>query len=476
MKKTIVNYIYNSIYQILTIFVPLLTTPYLARVIGADGLGKYAYSYSVAYVFFIFIKLGLNNYGNREIALCRDNRNERNRVFSDIYTLQALTAFMITGIYFLYSIYAEDKLYAFIMAFYVISAGLDISWFYYGLEEFKVTSIRDIIVKIITLVCVFAFIKGPEDAWKYALIRSGGLFISQACLWINIKSKVVFIRPSLDGIEKHLLPNLFLFIPTIAMSVYKYMDKIMLGAMTNDVEVGLYHGCENIIAVPLALVTSLGTVMMPMMVKVYKDSEKEKATDIIDKSIGFAVFITSFIGCGIMAVAKEFVPFFYGDGFEKCVILYYIILPSCIFVAFANVIRTQYLIPNSWDKVFILSLVSGAIFNVIINYLLIPKFESYGAAIGTLFAEIVVCVIQTFAVRNKLPIGRYIIRMIKYVLIGAIIFVLIKDVTIVVVGNAFLDMCIKLSIYSCAFLLSTLTMKIIEKKTYGIKKHSRACL
>ncbi len=463
MKKIITNYIYNSIYQILTIVVPLITTPYLARIIGADGLGKYAYSYSVAYMFFIFIKLGLNNYGNRTIALCRDNKQERDKQFSSIYSLQVIIAIIVAIIYIIYCLFSEERTYAYIMLFYVVSAGFDISWFYFGIEDFKKTAVRDTIVKAITLLLVFVVVKRAEDAWKYSLIRSLGFLISQISLWINLRRYVKYIKPSIGEIKNHLYPNLFLFIPTVAVSIYKYMDKIMLGAMVGSNEVGIYHGCENIIAVPLALVVSLGNVMMPKMAKLYNGPEERNANDVISKSICFAIFVTSFVGFGIMSVAREFVPVFYGDGFGECVALYYIIIPSCIFVAFANVIKTQFLIPNSWDRAFIISVVIGAIFNVITNYMLIPGFGARGAAIGTFIAEVTVCVMQAVFVKNILPINRYMKLSLKYVIVGVILFILLRKQNIFLLNNSIISIFAKLILYSTLYLGSISIVILLEK-------------
>jgi O-antigen/teichoic acid export membrane protein len=426
-----------------------MTTPYLSRCIGAEGMGKYAYSYSVAYVFFIFIKLGLNSYGNRQIAICRDDDDELNKTFSNVYAMQLLTTVFVSVLYVLYAVFAQEKLFAFIMIFYVISGGLDISWFYFGIEEFRLTAIRDIVIKILTLLCVFVFVKDSGDAWKYALIRSFGAFLCQCSLWIFIKSKVHITYPTLTEIRRHILPNLILFIPTIAMSVYKYMDKVMLGAMTNKVEVGLYHSCENIIAVPLALVTALGTIMMPKMSNMFARGENKGVERIIQRSAVYSVSVTTFIGFGMMTVAKEFVPLFYGNGFEKCEQLYYIILPSCVFVAFANVIRTQYLIPQKMDKVYVSSLVAGAFINIIFNFFLIPIFESSGAAFGTFIAEVTVCWIQCAAVWKRLPIKSLALETLGIVFIGVIVFAITKDIY-GMNGNLIVKLIIKLAIYSLA--------------------------
>jgi O-antigen/teichoic acid export membrane protein len=180
--------------------------------------------------------------------------------------------------------------------------------------------------------------------------------------------------------------------------------------------------------VPLALITALGTVMLPRMSNMLsKDENKKEVDEIFEKSISFAMFISTSICIGIMTVADIFVPFFYGNGFEKCVPLFYILLPSCIFLAFANVIRTQYLLPRKKDVLFVSSLFFGAAINVTLNLLLIPRLASVGAAIGTLAAEIVVCIVQSAYVFKEANIGRNIVNSIPFVISGIAMFVLFRN-------------------------------------------------
>ena len=422
------NFIFNSIYQLSTILVPLVTLPYLSRVLGATGLGEYSFACSVAHYFTIFIKLGLNNYGNRAIAYIKDDREKLSRTFWEIYVFQFILGVILFCFYIVYSIcFAPNKLLGIIMGLYVFSSLIDVTWCLYGLEKFKVTSIRDIITKIITTVCIFMFVKKPEDVWLYALFFGIGMFINQIVVLPLLKDEISFCKVSREGVIKHIKPNLMLFIPVIAVSIYRTMDKIMLGVMSTDAELGYYHGAENIIRVPMAFVTALGTVMLPRMSNMIARGDNDKSVQgTFEKSIIFAMFLATSVCFGIMTVSKEFVPIFYGLGFEKCNYLFYIILPGSMFEAFANVIRTQYLIPRKRDKIYILSLVMGSGINVLLNLVLIPKYASIGAAIGTFAAYAMVCIVQVVCVFREANIGRSIINSIPYVLSGALMFALLS--------------------------------------------------
>ncbi len=418
------NFIFNAIYQLTNILVPLVTLPYLSRVLHAEGLGEYSFAYSVAYYFYLFIRLGLHNYGNRTIAYVKDDSQELSKKFCEIYAFQAFMGLVMTAVYLCYTaLWAPRKELAIIFVLYVLSGGIDITWALYGLEEFKVTSIRDALIKIFTALAIFIFVKNSDDVWKYALIYSMGFLITQVIVIPIIIKKIRLIRPDISGVISHIKPNFILFLPTIAVSVYKTMDKIMLGAMASETELGYYHGCENIISVPLALITALGTVMLPRMSNMISNNEdKEKLEMVFAKSISFAMFVSSSMCMGIMAVAKEFVPIFYGAGFDKCVYIFYIVLPSCIFLAFANVIRTQFILPRKRDTLFVVSLFSGAAVNLLLNTLLIPKYAAIGASIGTLAAEIVVCVLQSAYVFKEANIGRNIINSTHFMIAGGVMF------------------------------------------------------
>lgn len=464
------NYFFNALYQITNILVPLVTAPYLSRILRADGLGQYSYGYSVAYYFYMFIRLGLHNYGNRTVAYIKGDKQELNKTVSEIYSFQFASGLVILIGYIVYcSMIASNKIIAFIFAIYVVSGMIDFSWLLYGLEEFRIVSIRDIFIKVLTAILIFCFVKNTEDVWKYALIYSAGYFVSQAIALPIIVKQVRFMLPTYDGVIKHIKPNLILFLPTIAVSIYRTMDKIMLGVMSSDTELGFYHSSENIIRVPLALITALGTVMLPRMSNMLAiENDNRKIENIFNKSIAFTMFISTSICMGIMTVSKEFVPVFFGEGFDKCVVLFYIILPSCIFLGFANVIRTQFLLPRKMDKVYISSLFLGAGVNVILNCLLIPKYQSVGAAVGTLVSEIVVCFVQTICVSKEIDICHNLLDSLPYIVSGVLMFVLFKEYT-PAVTNQILGLGMKIIISGIFYLIILCIFLLIKRGTLKTK-------
>ena len=426
------NIILASFYQLVYVFTPLLTTPYISRVLGADGIGDYSFAFSVATFFALFIRLGLNSYGNRTIAAIRDDKDLLSKTFCEIYVMQLACGVIFTGLYILWTVlFAPRIIISICLLLLVMSAVVDITWLLYGAEDFVVTTIRDIIVRLSTVLLIFVFVKTEDDLWKYALINGAGYLVGQLLAWLRISHHLKIVKVEKRGVVSHLKPNLVLFIPSIAVSLYKIMDKIMLGTMTVPNELGFYECSERVINVPMALITALGTVMLPRMSNMVANrADKIQIHSLISKSIVFATFVSSLLCFGIMTVADQFVPLFYGDGYEKCITIYAWLMPSCIFLAFANVLRTQILLPQKRDKEYIASLMTGAAVNIVFNLILIPISGSIGAAIATLVAEGSVWLVQSIEVSKDQAIGMYIFNSMPYVVSGVIMFLLFRSFTV----------------------------------------------
>lgn len=424
MKK---NFIYNIIYQILILILPLITVPYVSRVLGANGVGIYSYTYSIAYYFMIIAMLGLNNYGNRTIAKVRDDKEKLSKEFCSLYAFQIITSALMIVCYFIYVLLFcnEYKMIAFIQIMYVISSIFDINWFFFGIEKFKLTITRNTIIKILSLVLIFIFVKTPDDVWKYTAILSGSTLFSNIILFFFLHKYIKFTKVNKKDIFKHFKPNLILFLPVIAVSIYKIIDKIMLGILSNVTEVGYYENAEKIIQVPLAIITALGTVMLPRVSNMLSNNQEEEVKKIISKTMPFIMFLVFPMVLGICAVSKDFSLLFFGSEFEKSGYLIELLSITIIFLSWGNVIRTQYLIPKERDKEYIISAILGAIVNFIMNCIFIPKYASIGACIGTIAAEFIVMFYQSWVVRKELHLKEYIVSSINFLMKAIIMFILI---------------------------------------------------
>lgn len=430
-KKTNIktNYLYQVCYQVLILALPLITSPYVSRVLGAEGLGIYSYSYSIAYYFGLISMLGVLNYGNRAIAKCRDNQDELNKEFSGIVTLHIILSLICIMIYLYYAVFiANEQLYALMQTGYVFSGLFDITWFYYGIEKFKLTVVRNTLIKIFTVVLVFLFVKDANDLWIYCAIMAFSILLGQAIMWIPLRKYVSYNWPTKGEIVRHFKPMLILFIPTIAISFYKYMDKIMIGLLSDKIQLGYYENAENIIRVVTSIIGSLGTVMLPQMANLVANKNTEQFYKYIAVSMRYVMIMAFAMSFGLAGIAKVFTPFFWGDAFETSGRLIGILVISVPFVSFANVIRTQFLLPQEKDVEYMVSVILGALVNLVVNTALIPKYGAMGAATATVFAEGTVCIIQSIAVRKNLPIWTYIKDAIPFGVLGLVMFIIVDSI------------------------------------------------
>lgn len=471
------NFIYNIVYQVLILIIPLITAPYLARVVGASGVGIYSYTYSIVYYFMLLTMLGVNNYGNRSIAKVRDNKEKLSKTFFSIYLLQLIMGIIMLVLYVLYIVLFDNhyKLIATIQILYIISAILDINWLFFGLEEFKMTITRNTIVKVGNVFLIFLLVKSKNDLWKYTLIMSGMTIIGQLVLWLNVKRRIKFVKVKFKDITKHIKPNLILFIPVISISLYKMMDKIMLGSISNVTEVGYYENAEKIINMPMTLINALGTVMLPRMSNIIAKGNKKKAGEYISKSIVFVMFMSFAMCFGLISIGYNFAPFFFGKSFQKTGILILLLATTLPFLSFANVLRTQYLIPNEKDKIYIISVSLGAISNLIMNLIFIPMYGSIGACFGTITAEFMVMAYQSISVRKELEITKYIKNIIPFFIKSLIMLIIIYpfnylNISVLLrLGIQVILGCIVYGILNIKYILSIVDIKEIFGKVKTVK-------
>ena len=253
----------------------------------------------------------------------------------------------------------------------------------------------------------------------------GGTFLSALFLWLFIKRRIGRqIRLSWNA--KHIRPIISLFIPLLAMSIYHMMDKTMLGILSTNAESGFYYNADKVINIPVSILTGFGTVLLPRISSLVTENRRQEADDLFLKSIEIILFLTTAVVAGIASIAKEFVPVFFGDGYEPCVFLIILLAPALVIKGLSIIIRTEYLIPRNEDSCYIKSVIIGAIVNMVANVLLIPRLGASGAVLGTLLAEIVACLWQCISIMKKVPISLAIAKGSIYVAFSLIMFLIVK--------------------------------------------------
>lgn len=421
------NYIYNLIYQILVLILPLVTTPYLSKVLGAESIGIYSYTISIVTYFVLFGSLGMAMYAQREIAYVQDEKKKRSKIFWETFILRLITlAISMIIFYFLFVHKGEYSVYYKILLLHILANMFDISAFFQGMEEFKKIIKRNLIVKFISIISIFVFIKQPTDIGKYLLIYSLSNLIGNISLWFYLPKYIV--KTPLKDLKflKHLKPTVILFVPQIATQIYTVLDKTMIGGLISDKsEVGYYEQSQKITLMILTFVTSLGTVMLPRIANKFANGKKEEIKNNILTSFNFVYFLSLPMIFGLVAVAKDLIPWFLGESFEKSIYIIYVISPIILLIGFSNAIGIQYLLPTQRQKEYTTSVVAGAVTNLIFNFIFIPRFMSVGAAMGTVIAETVVTAVQVFCIRKEFELKNILKMSIKYIISSIMMFLLI---------------------------------------------------
>lgn len=424
------NFAFNSAYQILNIIVPLITTPYLSRTIGATGNGLFTYTQSIANYFVLFAQLGITNYGVREIASCGDDRARRSKVFWNLFAMNLVSGLAVTAVYFVYcfTLGAGNLLLSLIWSLWVVGSVIDVTWLLNGCEEFKVPMVRNFCTRLAGMALIFLLVHTERDTWAYVFAIAAPFLVNALLVWPFTSRYVDFVRPTWHEMVPYFMPNLLLFVPVIATSLYTLLDKVMLGAMAGMDQAGLYDYAEKISKMPMAIITALGAVVLPRMTEVISSGRKDEARDLVGTTMWFMEACAMALTFGIIGVAPEFVPLFFGAGYEECVPLMCIISVVIPLICATNVIGVQYLMPSHRDRAFTASVLIGAGVNVVINALTLSRWGAMAAAFATVAAEVAVLVAQAWFVRGELGLRRSALEAIPFLLIGATMSVLIRAI------------------------------------------------
>lgn len=422
------NLKYQTVYMILSSMLSLIVAPYISRILGAEKLGVFSYTISVASYFTLIAMLGIQSYGMRAVAEVSDNLEERSEKFWNIFYLQLIASIVAIIFYIFYIIFIckNNILIAIIQGITIVSCLLDVNWLFEGIENFKFISKRDIIFRIINVILIFLIVKRPEDLWLYTLLMAGNTLLMNFVLWIFVPKVVKFKKCNIKDSLKHLKPNLVLLVPISAILIYGMMDKTMLGIFSDFNESGQYYNADKIISTILRVSIIINSVMSPRMSSILGKGNKKSANDLFYQSFNLMALL--FIGAafGVAAVSKEFTPLYFGKGYEECVILIIMLSPIILIKSCGSVIRQQYLIPHRLDRIYAITVTIGLLINFIINYFTIPLIGARGAALGTVITEFMVGLLQIIAIKDHISFKNMFKEMYKYLFIGLIMYLAVR--------------------------------------------------
>ena len=420
------NFLLNLSTTITGLLFPLITFPYASRILMADGIGQVQFFQSIIDYVSLCTALGIPLYAVREIARIRDNKELRSRTTIEILLLHAiLTLVGYIVVFILAKTVAKIEIDA--SLFFLLSTTLffntiGVAWFYQAIEDFKYITLRSLFVRILSLVALFIFVKTKQDLFYYAGILVIGTVGNNIFNFFRLRKYIKLSKGEFKRLNllRHLIPALKIFILNLVISIYVNLDSVMLGFLKNEESVGYYAAATRLTKAILGIVSSLGAVLLPRFSNMITNGQKEEFQLLANKAASFTIALSLPMSVGLIFMAAPIIHIFCGNGFEPTILTLKLVAPIVLFIGLSGIIGMQILYPQGREKYVIISTMVGACINLLINYLLIPQYGQYGAALGTVIAEFMVTVIMILLGRKYLPINILSKQNLHY-LIGSIV-------------------------------------------------------
>lgn len=422
------NYLLNLTNTISTMLFPLITFPYAARIIMADGIGLVNFFSSIISYISLFTCLGIPMYAIRETARVRDNQKELSKTTTEILLLHA--SLTILGYIAVFIIACTvPKVMVDIPLFLILSTSIFFTaigceWFYQGVEDFKYITIRAITIKTLCVILLFVLVKTKDDLMYYAIYTVVGSVGNNIFNFIRLRKyvKLKYLNFRELNPSRHLKPALHIFILNLVISIYVNLDTVMLGFLKDSAAVGYYTGATKLTKMLLGIVSSLGTVMVPRLSNLIQNGQMDDFKRLSQKAVDFVFALSLPLFLGLIVTASTLISLFCGPSYEPAISTLQIISPILLFIALSNVLGIQILYPQGKENIVIKCTIFGAITNFTLNLLLIPLLANDGAAIATCVAEFTVTFIMLIIGRRYLPVEYKIKRYMNYI-IGALLMI-----------------------------------------------------
>lgn len=401
---------------------PLITFPYVARVLGAAGNGKIAFASSVANYFMMVASLGIPTYGIRACARVRENEDELSKTAQEILLIN-LSVTLLTALTYLACVllvpeFREEKVLFLINGLNILLNMFGANWLYQALEQYDYITFRNILFKMISIILMFALVHAESDYVVYAAITVLAAVGSNVLNFIRLPRLMKFKIYEPYDFKRHLKPIFTLFAQNLAVSVYTNLDTVMLGFMKSSDVVGYYNAATKLKGLQLSLVMSLGTVLLPRMSLYAKKEDALRFEGLMVKSLNFTACLAIAVAVYCVVESTDMVRLLAGQGYDPAIPAMQIITLAVVANGMSGVLGTQTLIALGREGVVLCSVLVGAIVDFALNLALIPVFDASGAALSTTVTEFVVVLIQAVALRSMLTRNRKGLHLLRYVFCG----------------------------------------------------------
>lgn len=404
-KSLKLNFIMNALLTMSSFIFPLITFPYVSRVLTPVGTGKVSFATSLISYFLMFAQLGIPTYGIRACAKVRDNREELTRTAHElliINLIMCVLSYIVLAIALLtVPRLQEDRTLYIVVSFTILLTSIGMEWLYKALEQYTYITIRSIIFKFVALIAMFMLIHEQSDYVIYGGISILASSASNVFNFINVRKYIDMRSVGNYNLRRHMKPVCVFFAMSCATTIYTHMDTVMLGFMSTDAEVGYYNAAVKIKKILVSIVTSLGTVLLPRASYYIQQGKMQEFKRITYKALNFVFLVASPMMVYFILYARQGILFLSGTAYENSILPMQVIMPTLLFIGLSNILGIQILVPLGRERTVLYSEIAGAVANILINAILIPKFQSVGAAVGTVVAEFVVLTVQFVALRSE---------------------------------------------------------------------------
>ena len=422
--KLIKNMMYNTVYQVLILILPLITAPYVSRTLGTTGVGIYSSTAAWLGYFVLAGGLGITLYGNREIAYHQKDKESRSRVFYELLSLKFITVALALIAYLVF-VFLQNKWqpYFLLQGITLIAVAFDVSWFFMGLENFKVSVVRNTIIRLLLTVAIFVFVKTPNDLWLYILLLALSTLIGNMTVWPFLRREIIKIPFRSLNIFQHLRPVTMLLLPQVSITIYTSLNKNLLQIFSGLDSVAYFTQTYMIIILGATLVSSFNSAFLPHLSGLFSSGESDKVKPLILKSIDLGNCISILCVSGIIGVSQTFAVFYFGKNFAPVGSLLGVGASTIFFLALTNALSTQYLLAAKKMHEYMMSTIVGLIVNIVFNLTLIPILGTMGAIIATILTEVGVASYILWKLRDLFGLREVFHGVWKYLIGGVLVFI-----------------------------------------------------
>lgn len=423
-KSVRYNFLMNFILNASGFIFPLLTFPYISRVLLVEGVGRVEFASSVSSYFLLVASLGIPTYGIRACAQVKDDKERLSKTVHEILIINSVTTSLVVLAYIVCVLtvprFSEDKALFFIHSLGILLNMLGVNWFYQAIENYDYITVRTILFKTLSLVLIFLFVRASGDYMIYAAISVFALVGSNLLNFYKLRSYISFKRQAGYEFKKHLAPIFILFAQSLAISVYTSLDIIMLGFNKGDYDVGLYSAASRFKGLLVSLVTSLGGVLLPRMSRYAKDKMQREFERTSVMAINFTLLLSIPLTVFFVFSASDCLLLLSGSEFLAASTAMRIITVAAIPCGLSGFLGIQVLTSLEKEKYVLYSVTVGAVVDFALNCFMIPLWGANGAALATAIAEFFVLGIQLIYTKDIIrPIIRK-IRIFHYLIFTAI--------------------------------------------------------